>query len=489
MIQHWTFGRKLGGGFAVTVAALIVIAVFGYRSAKIALDADGWVSHTHEVRRELAELLADLVDAETGQRGFIITGNEEFLEPYRTSLSKIDRVFGQVHELTIDNPRQTRRLDAARPVISTRLDVLKQGIDRRRASSVEDTAQWIAKGDGKVVMDQLRAMIGEMDADELNLLQLRRDDAASNNEMTKLVIIGGSAAAVILTVIVGVLLTTTLTSQVGSAAQHIQSSSTELQAAATQQATGAREQSSAMTEVATTISELLATSRQIADSAKRVSQIAGQTATTSRTGELTVAKGLDASTVVRKQVDVIVGHMLELGKKSQAVGVVLDIVGELAEQTNILAINATIEAAGAGESGRRFGVVADEIRKLADRVASSTKEIRGMVEDVRGAVNTAVMATEAGSKAVDAGAAQVAEVAVAFREISNLVVTTTDAAREIELSTKQQATAVEQVNLAITTVASATRENASSANQTQQTAAQLTELSTSLLKIVHTKAG
>jgi methyl-accepting chemotaxis protein len=104
-------------------------------------------------------------------------------------------------------------------------------------------------------------------------------------------------------------------------------------------------------------------------------------------------------------------------------------------------------------------------------------------------VNTAVMATEAGSKAVDSSAAQVSEMAAAFREISGLVVTTTDAAREIELSTKQQATAVEQVNLAITTVASATREGAASASQTQQTAGQLTDLSTSLLKIVHAKAG
>jgi methyl-accepting chemotaxis protein len=244
-----------------------------------------------------------------------------------------------------------------------------------------------------------------------------------------------------------------------------------------------------MAEISTTITELLATSRQIADSARRVAQIAGQTAGTARTGEVTVAKGHEASTTIRQQVDLIVGHMLELGKKSQQVGSVLDIVTELAEQTNILAINATIEAAGAGEAGRRFGVVADEIRKLADRVAGSTKEIRGMIEDVRRAVNTTVMATEAGSKAVDVGTAQVIEMATAFRQISSLVGTTTDAAREIELSTKQQATAVEQVNLAITTAASATRETEASASQILQTASQLTELSTSLLAIVQAKAS
>ena len=206
--------------------------------------------------------------------------------------------------------------------------------------------------------------------------------------------------------------------------------------------------------------------------------------TTARTGNATVARGNEAVATVRRQVDLIVTHMLELGKKSQQVGAVLDIVAELAEQTNILAINATIEAAGAGESGRRFGVVADEIRNLADRVGASTKEIRSLVEEVRGAVNTTVMATEAGSKAVDVGATQVAEMATSFNQIASLVATTTDAAREIELSTKQQATAVEQVNVAIASVAQATRETEASASQTLQTSVQLSTLSTQLHQIV-----
>src|ERR687897_2021344 len=124
---------------------------------------------------------------------------------------------------------------------------------------------------------------------------------------------------------------------------------------------------------------------------------------------------------IRDQVDLIVRHMLELGEKSQQIGAIVDIVSELAEQTNILSINATIEATGAGESGRRFAVVADEIRKLADRVAASAKEIRTLIDDVRSAVNTTVMVTETGSKAVDAGTAQFAEVTGALRRIASLV--------------------------------------------------------------------
>jgi methyl-accepting chemotaxis protein len=176
--------------------------------------------------------------------------------------------------------------------------------------------------------------------------------------------------------------------------------------------------------------------------------------------------------------------MLALGKKSQEIGAVLDIVSELAEQTNILAINATIEAAGAGETGKRFAVVADEIRKLADRVGGSTKEIRTLIDDVRSAVNTTVMATETGSKAVDAGSREFGDVASAFKQISGLVTTTTEAAREIELSTKQQSTAVEQVNVAIANVAQAAMENETSASQTFQTVSQLAALSKNLLRMI-----
>jgi len=181
--------------------------------------------------------------------------------------------------------------------------------------------------------------------------------------------------------------------------------------------------------------------------------------------------------------------MLDLGKKSQQIGGIVEIINELAEQTNILAINASIEAAGAGETGKRFAVVADEIRKLADRVGGSTKEIRMLIDEVRAAVNMTVMTTEGGTKAVDAGARQFTEVTLALKQIVGLVGTTTEAAREIELSTKQQSTAVEQVNIAVANVAQATRESETSASQTFQTATQLTTLSRDLLRLIQPQAS
>lgn len=489
MIDNWTFGRKIAAGFALSFVLLIVIGAVSYRSLNKLTSTSEWVAHTHEALEHIAGVFSLLKDAETGQRGFVITGDETFLEPYQTSSGEILNVVKELRELTADNPNQQKRLDAAEPLIAAKLAELKQTIDLRRAGNLDETVKIVRAGEGKRLMDELRRILDQMDNEERELLKQRAEEADAAAASAKSIIILGTLLGLLLVTIAGILITRSLTRQIGSSVGQIQSSSTELQAAANQQATAAKEQATAMSEISTTISELLATSRQIAESAQRVAHIAGQTAAAARSGDATVATAHESIATIRRQVDLIVNHMVELGKKSQQIGAVLDIVAELAEQTNILAINATIEAAGANEAGKRFAVVADEIRKLADRVAASTKEIRGLIEDVRSSVNTTIMTTESGSKSVDVGTSQFSEVAAAFGEIAGLVGTTTEAAREIELSTKQQSTAVEQVNVAITSAAQATKETEASSGQTLQTAVELSGLSRALLRIVQPQAA
>ena len=489
MIINWTFGRKLALGFAIAVFTVVLIGVSGHTSTTRLIENEHWVARSHEVRIKLADLMSFVKDAETGGRGYAITGEEPFLEPYRSALPGVAKTFAELRALTADNDAQQRRLNELQPLLDAKFGFLSRAIEMRRSQGFEPTQKLIAAGEGRVFMEQIRHLVGEMDKTAETLLISRNAQAEASSETAKAVIVWGSLFGVILVSVAGALIARSLASQIGAAVRQIRTSSAELQAAANQQATGAKEQAMAMAEISTTISELLATSRQIAESSRRVSGIADQTASAARTGDLTVEKGHESIAGIRRQVDVIVHHMLDLGKKSQQIGSVLEIVSELAEQTNILAINATIEAAGAGESGRRFGVVADEIRKLADRVGASTKEIRALIDDVRSAVNTTVMTTETGSKAVEAGAEQFGRVAAAFSQISSQVSVTTEAAKEIELSTKQQSTAVEQVNVAITNVSQATKETEVSTGQTLHTAAELAHLSRELLRLVQPRVG
>jgi len=485
----WTIGRKIAAGFAIAFLLLLGIGTVAYRNLNVLSSTSLKVAQTHDVLYQIDMLLSELKDAETGQRGYVITGDDAYLEPYQEALASVTRTMANLRSFTSDNPHQQRRLNEAEPLIATKLGELKRTIDLRQAQGFEATQKAIQGNEGKKVMDDLRQVLGAMDQEERDLRKVRGESADTSASGAKTTISLGALFALLLVSAAGYVITRSLNHQLGTAISGIRSSSAELQAAATQQASGSREQSSATNEVSTTIRELLATSRQIAESAQRVACIAEETAGGARTGDQTVQRAQEAISGIKRQVDLIVGHMLDLGRKSQQAGGILEIVNELAEQTNILAINASIEAAGAGESGKRFAIVADEIRKLADRVGGSTKEIRALIEDIRAAVNTTVMATETGTKAVEAGTRQFGEVTASFQQIAGLVGTTTEAAREIELSTKQQATAVEQVNVAISNAAQATEENEASSTQTLRTATLLADLSRDLGRLVQQDAA
>jgi len=485
----WTFGRKIAAGFALAFLLLAGIGIVAYRGINSLANTSRLVTHTHEVLEHIANVLSLVQDAETGQRGYIITGDEAFLDPYQTGIASVPSVVKELRQLTADNPNQQKRIDEAEPLISAKLAELKQTIDLRRKGNLEEATKIVHRGEGKKFMDDLRGVMIQMEREERGLLAKRAEEVGAAASSAQSTIVWGTLICLLFVTAAGFYITRSLSGQITQAVRHVESSSSELQSAANQQASGAKESSTAMNEITTTISELLATSRQIAESARRVAHVAEDTSAAARAGDQTVQKTQESVSGIKRQVDLIVTHMLDLGKKSQQIGGILEIINELAEQTNILAINATIESAGAGEAGKRFSVVADEIRKLADRVSSSTKEIRTLIEEIRAAVNTTVMATEGGTKAVDLGARQFVEVTNALNQITALLGTTTEAAREIELSTKQQSTAVEQVNVAIANVAKAARETEVSSNQTLQTATQLSGLSRELTRLIQPTAS
>ncbi len=489
MERRLTFAQKLAAGFATVALLAIAVAAVAIASLRDVVRTKDEVIDRDARRMVLAERINALSFRKANDsRAFLMTRDGRYLDALRASRAELRRGLEtlRVEVQGEDERRLLQAMDEADAVHNRGIDAVIERSATDRSMQVTGATM---ERDVRPLRDALNRAVDAFIAAEQRHLEDARQASTDAADRAIRVVAGLAALATVFAVVVSLVLARVLGRQITTAVRHVQSSSSELQAAAGQQATGAKEQATAMTEITTTITELLATSRQISESARRVASVAADTAVAARSGDATVQHAQETVGSIRRQTDLIVGHMLELGRKSQQIGGVVDVVNELAEQTNILAINATIEAAGASEAGRRFAAVAEEIRKLADRVANSTKDIRGLIDEVRSAVNTTVMATESGSKAVDAGARQFADVAAAFSQIAALVSTTTEAAREIELSTKQQSTAVEQVNLAIANVAQATRESEASSGQTLQTASQLAEMSRGLARLVQRDAA
>ena len=486
MMAGRTFGNKLALGFTLTVALTVLMGAASVVTLKLVMDSkDQVIADAAESLRGAERLNTAIENRISDYRGYLLNGSRQYLDMTNADRNIfLDQVGALRNRLT--DQAELSLLQDVSAAEAAHAAALAPVIQRRgQLKSLTDVAQLNGSVVGPAREKLERAIDALIERVRANVESARR--ASSTRATVAIgVIIGLGLLAIGSATLIAVRLSRGLRREVGTAVGHIQSSSAQLEAAAAQQATGGRDQASAMNEITTTISELLITSRQIADNAKRVSQIAEDTASAAQAGDSTIDQTRQSIQQIRAQVDLIVQHMLSLGEKSQQIGGVVDLVSELAEQTNILAINATIEASGAGEWGRRFAVVAEEIRKLADRTAGSAKEIRALIDDVRGAVNTTVMATEIGAKSVDAGSRQFDDATNSFRRIAQLVATTNDATREIELSTKQQTTAVEQVNVAASDTARVTRETEASAVQTRQTASHLSSLSSDLLELVGT---
>jgi methyl-accepting chemotaxis protein len=483
VLDHWTISRKVTLSFIILALLTAFAAVAGVTSLSyVTTGKDAVITENATRRLAVEQMRVDREKRAKAVRSFIISKKEKYLgqiAQFRDSLVAAELQLKN----TATDPDEIRLIN---DVIQTNAQMQaawdKVVASRAAGASVEEVAPEFESGQA-IVQALDKAMVDLANWEETRLSQ--RSAAATRQALQAqallivTALISGLAAAFL-----AIFLRRGIVGHVGNAVHHAQSSAVELRSSAAQQSSSSQELSSTTAEISTTIRELLATSRQITESAQRVVQVAQETAVVARSGDLTGQRASDAVVVIRNQVDVVVGHMLELGRRAQQIGAILDLINELAEQTNILSINATIEAAGAGESGRRFAVVADEIRRLADRVGGSAREIRTLIEEIRAAANTTVMATEDGRKSVDAGTKQFADVISAFNDITQRVTVTTEAAREIELSIRQQTTAVEQVNVAVAGMAQAAKETEASAGQTLATAEQLASVSTALGRLI-----
>jgi PAS domain S-box-containing protein len=195
-----TTNRKIAAGFAAALLILLVGAL-SFQSARRALEAARWVAHTHEVLARLDALLAATVNAETGQRGYVITGQPRFLEPFETGIRQLPQHLAAVRRLTADNPRQQARLDSLAPILEARLAFTREVVRLREREGMAPAVALVATDRGKRLMDDIRRRIGTMQVEERSLLAGRTRERAESERRTAIVTLVGSVIAFALVVL------------------------------------------------------------------------------------------------------------------------------------------------------------------------------------------------------------------------------------------------------------------------------------------------
>ena len=267
-----------------------------------------------------------------------------------------------------------------------------------------------------------------------------------------------------------------LIGDVRQAALQVASSAREMNAAAERMAAGAQTQAREAMEASTAVEELTLSVRQVATNAEASAGAARQSLEAAQQGNEAVRNSLGGMQRIRAEVQGIARRVKALGDRSLEISQIVNTIEEIASQTNMLALNVAIEAAGAGEAGLRFAVVADEVRKLAERSSQATKDIGAVIKNIQAEIQEAVVGMEQGTREVEAGYRITLQAGESLQQIARVSERSTELVQDISRASLQQVRGTEGVAAAVQSIASVAVQTEEGAVQTQKTVEELVRL-------------
>jgi twitching motility protein PilJ len=268
--------------------------------------------------------------------------------------------------------------------------------------------------------------------------------------------------------------------RVRKAAIDVSSSANEILVGSEQMSNGATQQDQEITNTSSAVEELTVSMKQVSNNAEASAEAARRALDAAEQGNRAVRDTLEGMQRIRASVQATAKKIKSLGDRSLEISEIISVINDITEQTNLLALNAAIEAARAGEAGRGFAVVADEVRKLAEHSRTATKDIAALIKAIQAETNEAVVVMEEGTREVEVGARLADEAGKALAAISSVVRQSAELVQEISLASKQQVRGTEGVANAMQIISNITRQASQGARQTARTVEQMVKLSEQL---------
>ena len=566
--MRWTISRQILVGYAIS---LLFIILFGYVAFHVSQD----LLKSFEQRRQANLIISEAVgvltliqDAETGQRGFVITGSDAYLEPYERSMRELPIALRDFEKNGIAGGRSQATFTELQKQVDSKLAELGQTIQVRRNEGFEAAAGVVAGNEGKQYMDRIRAILEEVKSDETKVYEESNKRAQDAATLFNNVLAIGLPVAIVAMLGVGIFtarnisrpvvkisaaadqiasgdlavtisrdsavaevdaLARAFESMVGGLRQsaetsrkiasgdltvqvqpqseadvsgqaqaemvaklselieqvqrsgvQVNSSSVQIAATSKEQQSTATEMASTTTEISTTAKEMSATSTELLKAADNVNAISQQLAGLAGSGK----EGLTRMEQIMRQImeasSSITARLGEMNDKAGNIGSVVTTITKIADQTNLLSLNAAIEAEKAGEYGRGFSVVAAEIRRLADQTATSTLDIEQMVKEMLGSVSAGVMGMDKFSEEVRRSAREVTDVS---RQIDQMIERVQSLAPSIESvyeGMQAQTQGSSQISEALSQLGEAARQTADTIRDSNRAVEQLNDASRGL---------
>ena len=480
-------GIRIGTGYLVALLLLAIVGGVAYHNVQKGIVNSLATDRENATIIETGHVALRLSEANEGVRGYLLTGDAGYLDHLTNLVVNIDKdladITNQEADVVICN-----YLQKLSSLVSNRCAMLKAEVAAKASGDTNAALAGLVNGKSEEAADEIRNIIADMTRVETQRLAIHAEEETTSNNLTISTIRYGVLAAVVLLVIAGVVITLSITRPmrgVISVANTLSAAASEISATVSQLAASTTQTASSVTETTTTAEEVKKTAEVALDKSKMVANGARETVRISQSGEEAVRASSDSMGRIREQVESVAASMTRLSEQSQAIGLIIASVDDIAEQSNLLAVNAAIEAAKAGEHGRGFSVVAQEVKNLAEQSKQATNQVRVILNDIQRATNTAVMATEQAGNAVNSGATQAAKAGEAILSLAQNIQMAAEASSQISVSVQQQFAGVDQVTVAMESIKQASEQNVEGTRQLDETARNLSDLGKELRDLVN----
>ncbi|WP_224244850.1 methyl-accepting chemotaxis protein [Hyalangium gracile] len=524
-----SIGKKIGVGFGLSLLVLLAVAGVAYQVIQQLTRTTEVLLETRNNLKYIRELRLAIADAETTERGYLLSGNEGFLAPYRSARENLEANLQALHTALRDADLQNR-LRRMEPLLRKRLEELDMGIRIRQEKGVEAAMEFVRTNRGLETMQNIRDQVDQMQALGEQSWQDQQNASRENAQRSMIFLIIGAVFGLVVVAAGSIIITRDIThpldrlmkgvqelgrgnlahrievhnedetgqlarafntmaerrqqseSQLAKESQQreqnlrtvaefvnqLAGATSQILSSTSEQVASAQEQGSAVSETVSTVEEIAQTSEEAAGRARAVSESARQSEELGRTGRQSVDEAVSAMAAVRAQVESIAARILALAEQAQAIGDIINTVNDISEQTHMLALNASIEASRAGEHGRGFAVVAAEVKALADQSKKATAQVRQILGHIQKATHSAVMTTEEGTKSVAMATRVVGQAGSTIQTLGELLAQASLTAAQIAASANQQATGIGQIRQAMRDVNQSSQQALSSTRQTER---------------------